>query len=85
MFARYARTTLWGVKTKEVYSYENELSTSGPLRISLIEMPDQVGHDVWYGDNDVTYRCRKLDKLIIKEFSFMMPKYFSTTMQSIDI
>ena len=34
---------------------------------------------------DFIFRCRKLDKLIIKEFSFMMPKYFSTTMQSIDI
>ena len=46
LLARGARTILWGVKTKEVYSNENELSTSGPLRISLIEMPDQVGHDV---------------------------------------
>ena len=46
LLARCARTILRGVKTKEVHSYENELSTSGPLRISLIEMPDQVGYDV---------------------------------------
>ena len=45
-FARAARTIFCGVKTKEAQSYENELSTSGPLRISLIEMPDHVGHDV---------------------------------------
>ena len=51
LLARGARTILWGLKTKEVYSYENELSTSGPLRISLIEMPGQAGHDVWYGDD----------------------------------
>ena len=44
--AQGARTILRGVKTKEAHSYENELSTSGPLRISLIEMPDQVGDDV---------------------------------------
>ena len=37
-------------KSKEAYSYESELSTSGPLRVCLIEMPDQeVGHDVCVG------------------------------------
>ena len=43
-----------GVKTKEVYSYENELSTSGPLRVCRIEIPGQARDDVCVG---MTYDC----------------------------
>ena len=46
MLALAARTILWGVKTKVAHSFESKLSSNGPLRICLIEMPGQAGDDV---------------------------------------
>ena len=49
LIARGARTILRGVKTKEVHSYESELSMSGPLRVCRIEIPGQAGDDICAG------------------------------------